>query len=117
MASTLPPPPLREMIVPQQSQSAPDPYVAQIWLKWFTQLYKRVLGFSGQVTLTASVATTTVTLPACTTTSVILMTPASSAAVSVDLTSLYVVAGAGSFTIHHANDATAGRVFNYLVQV
>lgn len=111
MATTLPPPPLRETM---QSDNG---FITQIWLKWFTQLYKRVLGFAGTVTLTPGAASTVVTLPACTTSSIILMTPATAAAVTTDISSLYVVSGNGSFTVTHANSATTGRVFNYLVQV
>ncbi|MBM7483312.1 hypothetical protein ACVWWI_003372 [Bradyrhizobium sp. USDA 3686] len=69
----------------------------------------------GSVTLTVSVATTTVTDSNCSSGSVpILTATTANAAAEVGNGTIYVSAVAnGSFTITHANSATTGRTFKY----
>jgi hypothetical protein len=71
----------------------------------------------GSVTLATGSATTTVTTANCAQGSTPILTPASaSAATEVGSGTMYVSAVAnGSFTITHANSATAGRTFLYAV--
>jgi hypothetical protein len=71
----------------------------------------------GTVTLATGSATTTVTTANCAQGSTPILTPASaSAAAEFGNGTMYVSAVAnGSFTITHANSATAGRTFLYAV--
>jgi len=71
----------------------------------------------GSVTLATGSATTTVTTANCAQGSTPILTPASAnAAIEVGNGTMYVSAVAnGSFTITHANSATAGRTFLYAV--
>ena len=71
----------------------------------------------GSVTLATGSATTTVTTANCALGSTPILTPASaSAATDVGSGTMYVSAVAnGSFTITHANSATAGRTFLYAI--
>ncbi len=73
---------------------------------------------TGTVTLATGAATTVVSDPNCATGSVPLFTPiTANAATEVGNGTLYVSAVAnGSFTITHANSATAGRTFLYVLQ-
>lgn len=69
----------------------------------------------GAVTLTTSVAATTVTTSNCAVGSTPILTPTTAnAAAEVGNGTMYVSAVAnGSFTITHANSATTGRTFLY----
>ena len=71
----------------------------------------------GSVTLATGSATTTVATANCAQGSTPILTPASaSAATEVGSGTMYVSAVAnGSFTITHANSATAGRTFLYAI--
>lgn len=71
----------------------------------------------GSVTLTVSVATTTVTTSNCAVGSTPILTPTTAnAATEVGNGTMYVSAVAnGSFTITHANAATTGRTFLYAI--
>lgn len=71
----------------------------------------------GSVTLTPSVATTTVTTANCAVGSTPILTPTTAnAATEVGNGTMYVSAVAnGSFTITHANAATTGRTFIYAI--
>lgn len=71
----------------------------------------------GSVTLATGSTTTTVTTANCAQGSTPILTPASAnAATEVGSGTMYVSAVAnGSFTITHANSATAGRTFLYAV--
>jgi hypothetical protein len=71
----------------------------------------------GSVTLVTGSATTTVTTANCAQGSTPILTPASaSAAVEMGNGTMYVSAVTnGSFTLTHANSATAGRTFLYAV--
>jgi hypothetical protein len=73
---------------------------------------------TGTVTLATGASTTVVSDPNCATGTVPLLTPASlNAATEIGNGTLYVSAVAnGSFTITHANSATAGRTFLYALQ-
>jgi hypothetical protein len=73
---------------------------------------------TGTVTLVTGASTTVVTDPNCAAGTVPLLTPASAnAATEVGNGTMYVSAVAnGSFTITHANSATAGRTFLYAIQ-
>src|SRR5207253_1321376 len=75
------------------------------------------LNCTGAVTLTANAASTTVTDPRATGSSVILLVARSAnAAAEIGNGALYVSAGAkGSFTIAHANNAQTDRAFDYIV--
>ena len=72
---------------------------------------------TGQVTLTQSVATTVVNNPNCGEDSEIFLTPRhANAAAEIGNGTMYVSAVArGSFTITHANAATANRTFGYKI--
>lgn len=72
----------------------------------------------GAVTLAAGAPTTTVTDPNCAADTVPLLTPVTaSAATEIGIGTMYVSSVAnGSFTITHANSATAGRTFLYVLQ-
>lgn len=92
-----------------------------------TDLKKIVLGLQqlaagrsnavGNVTLATGSATTTVTTANCAQGSTPILTPASaSAAIEMGNGTMYVSGVTnGSFTITHANSATAGRTFLYAV--
>jgi hypothetical protein len=71
----------------------------------------------GTVTLATGAATTTVSTPNCAAGSTPMLTPATAnAAAELGNATLYVSAVAnGSFTITHANSATAGRTFFYAI--
>lgn len=73
---------------------------------------------TGIVTLVAGTATTTVSDTNCAAGTVPLFTPTTAnAATEVGNGTMYVSAVAnGSFTITHANSATAGRTFLYVLQ-
>ena len=73
---------------------------------------------TGTVTLVTGSSTTVVSDPNCASGTVPLLTPASAnAAAEAGSGSIYVSAVAnGSFTITHANSATAGRTFLYTLQ-
>ena len=73
---------------------------------------------TGTVTLATSASMTIVTDPNCAASTVPLLTPVTAnAATEVGNGTLYVSAVAnGSFTITHANSATAGRTFLYALQ-
>jgi hypothetical protein len=72
----------------------------------------------GAVTLATGASTTTVSDPNCAAGTVPLLAPASAnAAAEAGNGTMYVSAVAnGSFTISHANSATAGRTFHYALQ-
>lgn len=70
----------------------------------------------GEVTLTPSTTTTTVTDTRCTTNSAVVMEPmTANAAAERGGTALFVVPGNGSFVITHANNANTDRTFRYVV--
>jgi hypothetical protein len=71
----------------------------------------------GSVTLTISVATTTVTDMNCAVGSTVLFTPTTAnAATEIGNGTMYLSAVAnGSFTVTHANSATTGRTFKYAI--
>lgn len=71
----------------------------------------------GSVTLATGSATTTVSTPNCAAGSTPILTPATAnAAAELGNGTMYVSAVAnGSFTITHANSATAGRTFLYAI--
>jgi hypothetical protein len=71
----------------------------------------------GSVTLATGSATTTVATPNCAVGSTPILTPASaSAAAEIGNGTMFVSTVAkGSFTITHANSATAGRTFLYAI--
>ena len=93
-----------------------------------TNLAKIVLGIrdlfagrsnrTGSVTLRQNQATTTVTASNIGASSVITLTPTTSAAATeFGAGSWYISAkAAGSFTITHVNSATAGRTFDWAIQ-
>ncbi len=72
----------------------------------------------GTVTLTVSVATTTVTDANCAAGSCVMLVPTTAnAAAEIGNGTMYLSAVAnGSFTITHANAVTAGRTFLYAIQ-
>lgn len=71
----------------------------------------------GSFTITESAATTVVTAPNCSPSSVILLTPTTAnAAAELASGNMYVSAKAqGAFTVTHTNSATAGRTFDYRI--
>jgi len=71
----------------------------------------------GSVTLSTGTSTTTVSMPNCAAGSTPILTPATtSAAIELSNGTMYVSAVAnGSFTITHANSATAGCTFFYAI--
>ena len=68
----------------------------------------------GSVTLATGSATTTVTTANCSASSTPILTPASASA-AADGTVYVSAVTNGSFTIAHANSATAGRTFLYAI--
>lgn len=69
----------------------------------------------GTVTLTASAASTTVTTLNCSSASCVMLMPQTSNAAAAVATT-YIVPDAGSFVIHHANNAQTDRTFSYAIQ-
>lgn len=70
----------------------------------------------GTVTLTASVASTSVTDRRCGVSSVVTLSPTTgNAAAEVGNGTIYVTVGDGSFTLTHANNAQTDRTFGYEV--
>lgn len=72
---------------------------------------------SGSFTCTQNAATTVVTAPNCSPGSVVLFSPTTAnAAAELGAGTIYVsTKSQGSFTVTHANSATAGRTFDYRI--
>lgn len=81
------------------------------------ELYEGRSNACGSFTVTESAATTVVTAPNCSPDSkVFLQATTANAAAEVGSGTIYVSAVAqGSFTVTHANSATAGRTFYYRI--
>lgn len=98
--------------VPERVDQSPQ------YLRLMMKAINRVMGgkvnCTGQITLTASVATTTVTDNRCLANSVVLLQPTTAHA-ATELATAYIVASDGSFVIHHANNAQTDRIFNYAI--
>lgn len=100
----------------------PEPPTINPGPGWFQSIYRVVLNLTngkmnatGSVTLTASVATTTLTDARIGGSSVILFSPTTANAAGA-LGGLYVSAKAkGSATLTHASTATTDRTFDYVV--
>jgi hypothetical protein len=74
------------------------------------------VGTLGDVTLTINVASTTVTLYGCSSTSLVALVPLTAhAAAEIATGNCYVVPAKGSFTINHTNNAVADRKFRYVM--
>lgn len=69
---------------------------------------------TGSVTLTANATSTVVNNAACAATSKVFLTPVTPDAAN-DMATTSIVAGAGLFTITHANNARLDRTFNYVI--
>mgnify|MGYP001615090704 FL=1 len=69
----------------------------------------------GTVTLTANAASTVVTNANCATGSAVKLNPTTANAAAA-LATTYWVAGNGSFTITHANNAQVDKTFTYAIQ-
>lgn len=83
----------------------------------FVGLFQGKTNNTGTFTVTQSVATTTVTDPRCGAESVIVYTPTSAnASAEVGNGTIYISSKSdGSFVVTHANSATAGRTFDYII--
>src|SRR5262245_55268766 len=81
-------------------------------------LYEGRSNAMGQFTIAINQATTVVSAPNCGLESRILLTPrTANAAAELGAGTMYVSAVApGAFTVTHANNATAGRTFDYAIQ-
>lgn len=86
----------------------------RLMMKAINRAISGKLNCTGTKTLTASVATTTVTDNNCLVNSVVLLQPTTAHA-AAELATAYIVASNGSFVIHHANNAQTDRVFNYAI--
>lgn len=69
---------------------------------------------TGEVTLTANAASTPVTEKLCTENSVVLLQPLTANAAAA-LGTTYITAGAGTFTITHANNSQVDKSFKYVI--
>jgi hypothetical protein len=69
---------------------------------------------TGSFTLTASVTSTVVTDSTCASTSVVVPV-ATTAHAALAIPSMWIVSGAGSFTVYHANNSYTDRTFNYVI--
>ena len=80
-------------------------------------LFRGKTNNTGTFTVTENAATTVVTEPLCGLDSVIHYTPTSAnASAEVGAGTIYISTKAkGSFTVTHANSATAGRTFDYTI--
>lgn len=106
---TLSSPPLREGV--QQ-----DGLFSRSWQNWMNEIfdYLRGIGQIGDVTLTLNAATTTVMAKNCSSGSLVVLFPETSAAATeFGAGSLYVVPGKEQFIITHVNSGTAARTFRY----
>lgn len=83
----------------------------------FVNLFSGKMNNTGTFTVTQSAATTVVTDPRCGPESVINYTPTTAnASAEVGAGTIYISAKSdGSFTVTHANSATAGRTFDYTI--
>ena len=80
------------------------------------RLFDGKLNSTGEVTLTASTTTTTVTDQRVTSTSFIgLMPKTANAAAALGTTHVSARTNSGSFTLTHANNAQADRTFTYVI--
>ena len=81
------------------------------------ELYEGRSNATGSFTVTQNAATTVVTAPNCSPDSkVFLQATSANAAAEVGAGTIYVSAKAqGSFTVTHANSATASRTFDYRI--
>lgn len=108
----LPPPPTRLDITKGD-------ILADQWSRWFSTLHFMIdksLNASGSFTITANAATTVVTNVKVNADSVVTVQPkTASAATEIGDGGMYIVCANGSFTVTHANNATADRSFNYSV--
>lgn len=96
---------------------SPDTSDIRVIVNAIRNIFQRRLDAAGEVTLTASVASTAVTDNRVGTNSAVVIVPmTASAASEVGGGTIYVSAVAsGSFTLTHANNATADRTFRYIV--
>lgn len=69
---------------------------------------------TGDCTITASAAATTINDKLCNVNSVILLQPTTAHA-AAEAPTLYTVAGAGQFVLHHANNSQIDRIFKYVI--
>lgn len=83
----------------------------------FNNLFAGKMNCTGTFTVTQNAGTTVVTDPRCGPDSVIVYTPTTAnASAEVGNGTIYISAKAdGSFTVTHANSATAGRTFDYII--
>lgn len=98
------------MKLPARGETRPERLVDAIH-----QLHRGRSAAVGSVTLTQNAASTTVTDDTISSDAKVQLTPASAnGAAEMGAGTMYVSAvAAGSFTITHANSATAGRTFNW----
>ena len=110
---TVSPPPIREGV-----EDPEKGLLSKYWQTWVTEVANQINGVGqiGNVTLTINVATTVVTVPNCSSGSMVTLFPTTvNGATEFGAGTLYVVAGKGIFTIHHVNSATATRTFRYVI--
>lgn len=69
----------------------------------------------GTFTITPSATTTVVPAPTCSPGSIVMLSPQTADAAN-DATTTWTVAGTGSFTVHHANNARVDRTFGFEVR-
>ena len=91
----------RDVTNPQQLKVALDQLVRQF-------------DNTGTVTLTVSAATTVVQNGKVNPKSVVVLSPGTANAAAAVATT-YITCGTGTFTITHANNATTGRTFGYVI--
>lgn len=107
------------MAVNNNFPSAPENVTAEVgYIRLLKQAINSAirgkLNCTGEVTLTANAASTVVIEKLCNANSVILLQPTTAnAAAAIGTT--YIEAGAGTFTITHANNAQADKSFKYVI--
>lgn len=89
------------------------PYL-RLMMKSINSAMKGKVNCTGSVTMTAGAATTTVTDNRCLANSVVLFHPTTANAAAA-IATMYTVAAAGSFVVHHANNGQTDRIFNYAI--
>lgn len=96
---------------------SPDTSDIRVIVNAIRNIFQRRLDAAGEITLTVSVASTAVTDNRVGTNSAVVIVPmTASAAAEVGNGTIYVsTVASGSFTLTHANNATADRTFRYIV--
>lgn len=102
---------------PAPKKQVPDKYDRGYFVSLISILNGIMIGKTnntGDLTVTANVATTTVIDDKVSPNSLILLMPTTANA-AAGLTATYIVPGTESFVVHHANNAQADRIYRYAI--